>query len=265
MLCSNCKKNTAVIFVHKPNGKGDIDKVGYCYDCAKKLGINDCIMFLGNNEATQEIYKISDMTINCSIKEGLALTAYESLSMGVPVVSCDVGGQKELINEEVGVIVPCLQDEKDVRVFEYSKEEIIPYVDGIEKILNNLGSYKQKCRQRILKDFTIDKMIKKMEEIFENTAKEPSKEKIENAKLQNVKLTKEYITMYNKAYEEEYKWHCKQFNMENIDMSTVKNKLKGKENPMYEHTIEYKIKHPIVVILRKIGIYDFCKKILGID
>lgn len=230
---------------------------------AKTLGVYNDIIFLGNIQKTEEIYAISDLTLNCSIKEGLALTAYESLAMGVPVVSSDVGGQKELINDEVGVIVPCIQDEKDVRIFNYSKEEIIPYIDGIEKILNNLENYKQKCRQRILDSFTIDKMVKKMEEIFEKTAKEPNQEKIENAKLQNLKLTKEYITMYNTAYEEEYEWHCKQFNMQNIDMSTIVNKLKGKENPMYEHTLEYKIKHPIVVFLRKIGVYDLFKKILG--
>ena len=67
---------------------------------ANKLGLNENILFLGNIENPEEIYKISDITINCSIKEGLALTSYESLSMGVPVVSSDVGGQKELINED---------------------------------------------------------------------------------------------------------------------------------------------------------------------
>jgi glycosyltransferase involved in cell wall biosynthesis len=62
---------------------------------AKNLKVYENMCFLGNVKKTEEIYAISDLTINCSIKEGLALTAYESLSMGVPVVSCDVGGSKE--------------------------------------------------------------------------------------------------------------------------------------------------------------------------
>lgn len=40
MLCSDCKKNTAVIFVHKQDEKGEMKPEGYCYDCAKKRGIN---------------------------------------------------------------------------------------------------------------------------------------------------------------------------------------------------------------------------------
>ena len=40
MLCADCKKNTAVIFVDKENEKGEKEKVGYCYECAKKRGIN---------------------------------------------------------------------------------------------------------------------------------------------------------------------------------------------------------------------------------
>ena len=36
MLCSDCKKNTAVIFMNKPNSKGEMETFGYCYDCAKK-------------------------------------------------------------------------------------------------------------------------------------------------------------------------------------------------------------------------------------
>ena len=39
MLCSVCKKNTAVIFINKvEDGKPSLD--GLCYDCAKKKGIN---------------------------------------------------------------------------------------------------------------------------------------------------------------------------------------------------------------------------------
>ena len=40
MLCSDCKKNTAVIFIDKKNEDGKTEKVGYCYKCAKKRGIS---------------------------------------------------------------------------------------------------------------------------------------------------------------------------------------------------------------------------------
>ncbi len=40
MLCSDCKKNNAVVFVNKKDNDGKNTLEGYCYDCAKKRGIN---------------------------------------------------------------------------------------------------------------------------------------------------------------------------------------------------------------------------------
>ena len=40
MLCSICKKNTAVIFIDKQGQDGKKELEGLCYDCAKKRGIN---------------------------------------------------------------------------------------------------------------------------------------------------------------------------------------------------------------------------------
>ena len=40
MLCSICNKNQAVIFVNKKTDDGSVKNVGYCYECAKKQGIN---------------------------------------------------------------------------------------------------------------------------------------------------------------------------------------------------------------------------------
>lgn len=230
---------------------------------AKRLKIDENMVFLGNVKDTEKIYAISDMTINCSIKEGLALTAYESLAMGVPVVSCDVGGQKELINEEVGVIVPCIQKEEDIFDYNYKDEEINPYVEGINKVLNNLEYYKKNARNRILNGFTIDNMIENMDKVFEEINKNPNVKKIEQAKkMQNsIDITKELITKNCITEQAEYEWLVQNFNMENVDIDW---KLEKKANKMlyYENTLEYKIKHPIYVVLTKLHIYDYIKKIL---
>ena len=63
----------------------------------------DAFVFcIGQIDDMRACYKDSVLTLICSLKEGLSLTAYESLSMGVPVVSSDVGGQKDLIGKDVG-------------------------------------------------------------------------------------------------------------------------------------------------------------------
>ena len=63
--------------------------------------------------------------------------------MGVPVISANVGGQKELITEDVGIVVTCMQDEKAIYSEDYDSNEINDYVVGIDNVLNNLEKYKE--------------------------------------------------------------------------------------------------------------------------
>lgn len=224
---------------------------------AKKRKLN-CIQFLGNKKDTKEIYAISDLTINCSLKEGLALTSYESLAMGVPVVSSDVGGQKELINDEVGVIVPCLQKETEIHNFKYSNEEINNYVVAINKILANLDNYKKNCRKRILNAFTIDQMIKRLSNIFEQTVANPNEIKRQHG--ENLKgcldITKELINSNLMLYVNEYEWLCKEYNRNYFDEQPTNRRVIWKEylwaNPVWRIFVR---------TLQKLGIIDMYKKV----
>lgn len=115
-------------------------------------------------------YRDCDLTLICSLKEGLALTAYESLSMGKPVITSDVGGQKELIDETVGRVIPLMQEEGnslDVRTFD--QEEINFYVKAIQDVLSDDVRYRDmcaSCRERIEKSFSSQIMVEKLERIF---------------------------------------------------------------------------------------------------
>ena len=40
MICSECKKNTAIIFINSIDNNGKETLKGLCYDCAKKKGID---------------------------------------------------------------------------------------------------------------------------------------------------------------------------------------------------------------------------------
>lgn len=229
---------------------------------AKNLKLNENIVFTGNVKETKEIYEISDMTINCSIKEGLALTAYESLSMGIPVVSSDVGGQKELINENVGVIVPCLQDEEDIFDFDYSKEEVQNYVDAINKVLSNLDEYKSNCRKRILDGFTIENMVQKMSNILEYTKNNPNREKMENGigLSKNICITKELITTFFQESNAEYSWLCSEYNMNYFDL--VEEYKVSKRSRIKEKLWTYPMWRKFIRALQRRGIIQKVKKIL---
>lgn len=192
---------------------------------AKHYKIQNNIVFLGEVKNTKEIYAISDVTLNCSIKEGLALTSYESLAMGVPVVSADVGGQKELINEKVGSIVPCKQKEKEINNFNYLEEEINPYVKALNNILNNLEQYKAECRKTILDKFTIKQMVQNMTNIILDVIENPNQEKIENGKRLafNLNICKELISKTIIAFKEEYIWLAKKYDEDAIELAKISN------------------------------------------
>ena len=76
MLCSICKKNQAVIFVNKQDENGNPKTEGYCYDCAKKQGINpvESLMKQANlsekdlNDMTKQLETMmTDLTKNIDI------------------------------------------------------------------------------------------------------------------------------------------------------------------------------------------------------
>lgn len=125
-----------------------------------RSSINKNFTMLGSINTPEEIYAISDITVNCSSLEGLALTSYESLAMEVPVVSTSVGGQKELIDDTVGGIVEFNQKNEE--------KEIKDYVDKINYVLNNLEKLSKNCRKKILEGFTLNHIITQFNKIFDN-------------------------------------------------------------------------------------------------
>lgn len=229
----------------------------------KDNNLEEIFEFKGKVQNPKDIYEMCDITVNTSIKEGVALTTYESLALGVPVVASDVGGQKEVITEDVGIVVPCMQTEKDIFNFNYSDEEIQNYVNAIQKVFSKINYYKSNCKKKIENEFTTDNMAKELEKELINIVTKPNKEKTMNGKLlqENIEITKELISTYFMASENEYSWMCDEFNKNNVHIMTSYDNKKGKKQ-YYEHTLEYKIKHPIVVILRKVGIYDNIRKFI---
>ena len=227
---------------------------------ANSMGLKENIKFIGNVLDTAPVYSASDLTINCSIKEGLALTSYESLSMGVPVISSDVGGQKELINDEVGIIVPLHQDEEDIREFKYSDEEIMEYVNGINKILDNLDEYKANCRKRILDGFTINQMVVRMNDIIEEIYNNPSEIVIENGRglSNNKSICKELITRYILSAEEKYLWECQEYNRY-FGIVRYNYKFELFKEKMWRSSVY----RGFVRILQKIGIMKALKRMMG--
>lgn len=213
---------------------------GYLMPNVKRI-IDDNFKLLGMIKETAEVYAISDLTVNCSTLEGLALTSYESLSMNVPVVSTDVGGQTELIDDSVGAIVHCnINPTKEI----YEKE-INEYVDSIIKILDKLPSISKNCRKKILDNFTLNLMIKKYEKIIDKSI----------VQEKNTKKTDNTYIDYNLAIEalhKQYYFYCKNYieshyNLKYNYNETVKNIVEenSKKYLLKQKINRFLIKHNI--------------------
>lgn len=83
--------------------------------------------------------------------EGIAVTFYEAMACGVTVVGADVGGQRELVTPECGVLLPKGTPE----------EEIGRYANELARLIAEPQRRKAlgaRARQRVCADFSLDKM-----------------------------------------------------------------------------------------------------------
>jgi glycosyltransferase involved in cell wall biosynthesis len=73
---------------------------------AAALGLGDALQFTGIRPDAADVIARSDLLVFSSVWEGLSIAALEALARGVPVISTDVAGARELLTSGAGVIVP---------------------------------------------------------------------------------------------------------------------------------------------------------------
>ena len=165
--------------------------------------LEDTVYLLGAHNEVRPFYKDSDLLLICSLNEGLALTAYEACAMGVPVVSADVGGQKDLIDESVGALIKRYDDvEKGFGKHSFDEAEIMEYTNSIIRILSDKElsqKLSENCRSKILNGFTISKMIKQFESEFESLLNDNERinkrHEVSNALKTLGNIAEDYLTM----------------------------------------------------------------------
>ena len=74
---------------------------------AQALGLGDRVFFTGPRRDVPSLLGACDVSVMCSVKEGMSNTVMESMAAGLPVVATPVGGNPELIEDgESGLLVP---------------------------------------------------------------------------------------------------------------------------------------------------------------
>ena len=171
---------------------------------ASKLGLQKNIVFFGSKNDVKPFYKACDVELICSLSEGLTLTTYEAMAMKRPVVSANVGGQKELIDNTCGRIVDNIQKQQDLFIEDYSEEEIDRYAKALNEILDskNYEEMKENARKKILNGFTIGNMKKIMTKEIEELTSNKSKVGLDSPKYRE--MYSQYLVLYNQLDQRTY-------------------------------------------------------------
>lgn len=135
----------------------------------KDLGLSDDIIFTGFVKNVGEYLNIFDIQVNCSFgTETSSLSLLEGMSLGVPAVASNYGGNPYLIQDgENGYIVPIKSPEETA--------------NAIDKILKNediRGHMKQKSVEIFEERFTVERFTKNVESVYEKVLKQPNKGRI---------------------------------------------------------------------------------------
>ena len=113
---------------------------------------------LKENEALAELMKAADFMIMFSRYENLPVVILESYACGVPVISTDVGGIREHMNEDLGILL----DSEDEDAF----------YNIIDNMLDNYRNYSaEKIREYAVSHFSNEVIGKQLSEVYKAVAK----------------------------------------------------------------------------------------------
>jgi glycosyltransferase involved in cell wall biosynthesis len=140
---------------------GDGPERGWLDDFVRRRRL-ESLRVLGpvGHERIRELLAAADLFVLPSRIEGIALVLYEALAMGLPVVAADVGGQRELVTPECGILVPRGPHEADA----YTAALAALLADAPRRTAMGAAG-----RARIESHFRLDQMGDRMAELLAQT------------------------------------------------------------------------------------------------
>lgn len=135
---------------------GDGKRKSYLESLTKKLGLSENVVFAGNRRDIPDILECIDVFALSSISEGFGRSAVESMASEKPVVATRVGGLCEIVDDGMtGILV----SPKDPTVLAKAVVELLKD----KKKAKDMGIA---GRKKVEKMFSIEKNVKKTEELY---------------------------------------------------------------------------------------------------
>lgn len=114
------------------------------------------------SEKVREFMQAADIFFLPSEQEGIALTLYEALACGLPVVGAEVGGQSELVSPECGYLIPHLSTLQEIERYVKALRELLQD-ENRRHLMGNAG------RSLVEANFPIEKMGSNLTRLFEKS------------------------------------------------------------------------------------------------
>lgn len=133
---------------------GDGSRRADAEELCRSLGISDAVSFEGWQSNVHEYYRDSDVFVLPSLSEGLPTVIMEAQAYGLPVVSTDVGGAREMVRG--GHVVP----KRDSDALRAAIEDVAS--DDLEK----LGEV---AREHVKANFSLERMVSAYEKLYRET------------------------------------------------------------------------------------------------
>lgn len=149
-------------FVLVGEGKDD-QTLQQLTDLASILGLTGRVHFPGYRENLLPVYASFDVFFLSSRREGLPNSILEAMALGVPVVTTDVAGAKELVvDKKTGYVLP--------------QGDVENLASAIARLLSNTFLKKQMGRagrERIEQEFSFSTRLRRVEDLYARILKRP--------------------------------------------------------------------------------------------
>lgn len=135
---------------------GDGKLAGDLKTLSEKMGVSDRIEWRGETDDVIPLYKIFDIFVLPSLWEGLPLVLIEAMASGLPVISTDTSGGRDIIkNKKNGLLVPRADSEALVNaILEICQNRVLA-----EKMASN-------GRRDAVEKYSIGRFVSQTEEIY---------------------------------------------------------------------------------------------------
>ena len=85
---------------------GEGDELEPLKQLAKRLGVDDSVLFLGRSDNPCDFIRASDVYVSAAKIEGMPFNIIEALGTGVPIVASDIKGHRDLLSTGAGILYP---------------------------------------------------------------------------------------------------------------------------------------------------------------